>query len=131
MYGAVYKFYGYMNYYTYMKASTANGGLIDIYPNIKIPIKEKHSITALYHKFYLANPVFIGDNVSDNEDLGSEIDFMYTYKPMKELVVHAGVSYYFTTTTLKQIKNVNATDINSPYWAWVMLTFTPQLFTSE
>ena len=131
MYGAVFKFYGYMNYYTYMKVSTANGGLIDIYPNIKVPINEKHSITALYHKFYLANPVFIGDNESDNEDLGSEIDFMYTYKPMKELVVQAGISYYFTTTTLKQIKNVNATDVNSPYWAWVMLTFTPQLFTSK
>jgi hypothetical protein len=131
MYGAVFKYYGYMNYYSYMKASTANGGLIDLYPNIKVPIKEKHSITALYHKFYLANPVFIGGDVSDNEDLGSEVDLMYTFKAMKELVVQAGVSYYFTTNTLKQIKKLDGTDINSPYWAWVMLTFKPQLFSTK
>ena len=32
---------GSMNYYTYMKSSTANGGLIDFYPNLLM----RHSIT--------------------------------------------------------------------------------------
>jgi len=131
MYGAVFKYYGFMNYYTYMKRSTRNGGLGDIYPNIKIPIKEKHIILAQYHKFYLANPVFVEETISENQDLGSEIDLMYTYKAMKDLVLQAGFSYYFTSNTLKQVKGVGATEIKAPYWGWVMLSFTPQLFTSK
>ncbi len=74
-----------MNYYSYMKGSTANGGLIDIYPNIKVPINKKHSLTAFYHKFYLANPVMVGAIIVDDTDLGSEVDLMYTYKIMDML----------------------------------------------
>lgn len=131
MYGAVFKYYGFMNYYSYMKASTANGGLIDIYPNIKVPFGGKHSIAAFYHKFYLANPVLIGTTVIDDTDLGSEVDLMYTYKILKDLVLQAGFSYYFTTNTVEQVKKVSNTSIRSPYWGWVMITFTPELFNSN
>ncbi len=131
MYGAVFKFYGFMNYYSYMKASTANGGLIDIYPNIKVPFGGKHSIAAFYHKFYLANPVLINAKVIDDTDLGSEVDLMYTYKILKDLVLQAGFSYYFTTNTVEQVKKVSNTSIRSPYWGWVMITFTPELFHSK
>lgn len=132
MYGAVFKFYGYMNYYSWMKPSTANGGLVDLYPNIKAFINKKHSITAMFHKFYLANPVFVYEQeISDDQDLGAELDLMYSYKPMKELHVQAGFSYYFTTTTLEQVKKVAGSDISTPYWGWVMITFTPQLFMAN
>ncbi len=131
MYGAVFKYYGSMNYYSYMKGSTANGGLIDIYPNISVPINDQHSLTAFYHKFYLANPVLIQGDVMDNTDLGSEVDLMYTYKIMKELVLQAGVSYYFTTESLEKVKKVDGSDIRSPYWVWTMITFTPELFSSK
>jgi len=130
MYGAVFKYYGYMNYYSYMKSSTANGGLIDIYPNVKIPINTKHTIAAFYHKFYLANPVMVGVEIIDNTDLGSEVDLMYTYKILKDLVLQAGVSYYFTTETLEKVKGVGS-NIQSPYWVWTMITFSPELFTSK
>lgn len=131
MYGAVFKYYGFMNYYTYMKASTANGGLTDIYPNVKATFNKKHTILLSFHKFYLSNPVLIKGEPSSDQDLGSELDLMYTYKPMKELSLQAGFSYYFTTETLEGVKNVQASDIHSPYWGWVMLTFTPKLFTSK
>ena len=131
MYGAVFKYYGYMNYYSYMKASTANGGLIDIYPNISVTVGGKHTIAGFYHKFYLANPVLVGGAVIDNTDLGSEVDLMYTYKMLHDVSLQAGFSYYFTTETLKEVKKVSATAVNSPYWAWVMITFTPELFSSK
>lgn len=131
MYGAVFKFYGFMNYYSYMKASTANGGLIDIYPNIKVPINAKHSISAFYHKFYLANPILIGGAVVDDTDLGSEVDLMYNYKILKDLSLQAGASYYFTTSTLDKVKKVSGTTSRSPYWVWVMITFSPELFSSN
>jgi hypothetical protein len=131
MYGAVFKYYGYMNYYSYMKASTANGGLVDIYPNISLSVGSKHTVTAFYHKFYLANPVLIGEAVIDNTDLGSEVDLMYTYKILTDLSLQAGCSYYFSTETLKEVKKVSAMEVNSPYWAWVMVTFSPELFSSN
>jgi hypothetical protein len=131
MYGAVFKFYGYMNYYSFMKASTANGGLVDLYPNIIVKFNKKHDLLVMFHKFYLANPVLLNEMVVDDQDLGSELDLMYTYKPMPELKVQAGFSYYFTTTSLEKVKRVDGTDLNAPYWGWVMLTFTPKLFSSN
>ena len=128
MYGAVFKNYGYMNYYSYMKGSTANGGLIDFYPNVKVPFNKKHSLAVLYHKFYLANAVKIAGGTMDDTDLGSEVDLMYTYKIMDMLVLQAGASYYFTTSSFEKVKKVDATDIRSPFWIWTMLTFTPELF---
>jgi arginine/ornithine N-succinyltransferase beta subunit len=50
---------------------------------------------------------------------------------MSDVMLQAGVSYYFTTNTLEEVKGVSATGINSPYWAWVMITFTPQLFSTK
>lgn len=131
MYGAVFKYYGFMNYYSYMKGSTANGGLIDFYPNIKVPINKKHSLTAFYHKFYLANPVMLGASILDDTDLGSEVDLMYTYKIMDMLTLQAGASYYFTTSSLEKVKKVDASGIRSPFWVWTMITFTPDLFKSN
>lgn len=131
MYGAVYKFYGNMNYFSFMKGSTANGGLIDIYPNVKVPINKKHILMLSYHKFYLANPVMAKSEVIDNTDLGSEVDLMYTYKILPELTLQAGASYYVTTETFKQVKGVDGSEIRTPYWIWTMLTFSPELFKSN
>lgn len=131
MYGAVFKYYGFMNQYTYMPGSTANGGLLDLYPNVRLPIGDKHNIAVLYHKFYLANPVMLGSEVVTDRDLGSEADLMYTFRPMKELMLQAGISYYFTTPTFKGIKGLGDTPIREPYWVWAMVTFTPNLFTTD
>ncbi len=131
MYGAVFKYYGWMNYFTYMKASTKNGGLTDIYPNIKFMINNKHAIDAFYHFFSLANNVALGSDIIDDKNLGSELDLRYTYKIMPELNLQAGFSCYFVTESLEKIKGVGVGDSSSPYWAWVMLTFKPTLFTSK
>jgi hypothetical protein len=131
MYGIGFKYYGFMNYYTYMKASTANGGLIDIYPNVNIPITKKHILMLAYHAFYLANPVMVKTELIDNTDMGSEFDLMYTYKILPELTLQAGASYYITTETFEKVKGVNGSDILAPYWVWTMITFTPELFKSK
>lgn len=130
MYGAVFKYYGFMNYFTYMKKTTANAGLVNIYPNIKVPIKGKHIIFAQYVYFMAANPVYAGDENTD-KNLGGEIDLMYTYKIMKELTLQAGFSYFMMTETLEKMRGVYGTEYQSPYWAWVMVTFTPELFSTK
>jgi len=130
-YGAVYKYNGNMNYYTYIKASTRNGGLMDLYPNLTFNASKKHVVTAYYHFFSLANAVTVGSDIIDDKNLGSELDLVYTFKQSKELNLKAGFSYYFATETLEIIKGYPNGNINNPYWGWVMLTFKPTLFTSK
>jgi len=131
MYGAVFAYYGWMNYFSYMPESTKNGGLIDIYPNAELKFAEKHSLRGYIHLFSLANKIMLGNEVLDDRNLGQEFDLMYTYKHSKELSLQAGFSYYFTTETLERVKGVEVGNTGSPYWAWVMLTFKPMLFTTK
>ena len=131
MYGAVFAYYGWMNYYSFMQGSTKNAGLMDIYPNLEFGFEKKHKLRAYFHFFSLAQQVKLADKMIDDKGLGQELDLMYIYKYSPELNLQAGFSYYFTTDTLEKIKGVGGTDINSPYWAWVMLTFKPTLFTSK
>jgi hypothetical protein len=131
MYGAGFMYYGWMNYYTYLKASTKNGGLMDIYPNLSYRINDKHNIDAFYHFFSLANSVKVNAGIINDKNLGSELDLRYTCKVMPELNLQAGFSYYFVTETLEKIKGIGVGESSPPYWAWVMLTFKPTLFTSK
>jgi len=130
-YGAVYKYNGNMNYYTYIKGSTKNGGLMDLYPNLTFKANKKHIVSAYYHFFSLANSVKLGTDIVDDKDLGSEVDMIYTFKQSKELNIKVGFSYYFTTESLEKIKGYGSGNMQTPYWGWVMLTFKPTLFTSK
>ncbi len=142
MYGAVFAYYGWMNYFSYMKKSTKNGGLMDIYPNVDVKLSDKHRVRGYFHLFSLANKVKTtkttvvnGEEVKkteilDDKNLGQELDLMYIYKHSKELSVQAGFSYYFTTGALEKLKGFEPGTTDTPYWAWVMLTFKPTLFTT-
>jgi len=130
-YGAVYKYNGNMNYYTYIKGSTKNGGLADLYPSLTFKTNKKHIVSAYYHFFSLVNAVKLGNDIVEDKDLGSELDVVYTFKQSKELNLKVGFSYYFATESLEKIKGYPDGNINSPYWGWVMLTFKPTLFTSK
>lgn len=131
MYGAVFAYYGNMNYYSYMPGSTKNGGLVDIYPNVEFTFEKKHVLRGYYHFFSLANQIMLNATLVEDQDLGQEFDLMYIYKYSKELTLQAGLSYYFTTETLERAKGVEVGNVSSPYWAWLMLTFKPTLFTSK
>ncbi|MCF8364355.1 MAG: alginate export family protein [Bacteroidales bacterium] len=131
MYGAVFAYYGWMNYYSFMAGSTKNGGLLDVYPNIEFSFGNNHKLRSYFHFFSLANAIQLGGGVIDDKSLGQELDFMYIYNYSKDLTLQAGVSYYFSTETLEKVKGVEVGNISSPYWAWIMLTFKPTLFSTK
>lgn len=130
-YGAGFSYYGWMNYFTYLKSSTKNAGLVDIYPNLEYGFLQKHKLRGYLHFFSLANPVLIGNAVIEDQQLGQELDLMYIYKYSKELTLQAGFSYFFATDTLEQIKGFAPGTTATPYWTWVMLTYTPTLFKTD
>jgi hypothetical protein len=131
MYGAVFAYFGWMNYYAYMPGATKSGGLLDVYPNVEFGFENKHKIRAYFHIFSLANQIKLADELIEEQGLGQELDLMYIYNYSKELTLQAGFSYYFTSETLEQLKGVANSNIASPYWAWVMLTFKPVLFSTR
>ena len=133
MYGARFKYYGYMNYYV-LPGDTKDGGLIDVYPNISWSINKNHSINAVYYSFWLAKDVYNnvdgGDNSHLNKYLGSEIDFNYKYIYSKNFNIQFLSGYYFATETTEFVKNIQRGKSTSPYWASIMLTFKPKFFST-
>jgi hypothetical protein len=131
MYGGVFTYFGWMNQFSYVKSSTANGGLIDIYPNIEMNFNKQHTARAYFHFFNLANDVMIGSLLITDQNLGQELDLMYIYKYNPDLTLQAGFSYYFITDTFERVKKYDVGHTQSPLWGWVMLTFKPTLFTTK
>jgi len=132
MYGARSKYNGKMNYYLIPK-STKNGGLIDLNANIKWSINKHHSIGAAFHNFWLETAIYkqmVGMDYSYlDKNLGSELDLNYTYKYSKVFNIQAFFAYYFATETTEFVKGVDRGTSTSPYWASIMLTFKPNLYS--
>ncbi len=132
LYGVRYARYGNMNQFL-VPGSTRNGGLIDIYPKLAYHFSPKSTLRATYHFFSLATKIDEpGGNLTLLEgSLGSELDMIYAHKFSKEIIFSAGVSVYNTNDTFAKVKGVSPTDIKTPVWGWVMLTFKPTLFSSK
>ena len=131
-YGVRYARYGNMNHYL-TPASTLHGGLVDIYPKLAYHFNPKSTFSLHYHFFSLATKV--GDPLANNAwlkgSLGGELDMIYAHKFAKEIALSAGISVYNTNDTFARIKDVSPTEIETPVWGWVMLTFKPSLFVSS
>ncbi len=138
LYGARFKFYGWMNEFLVLSNNTKNGGLIDVYPNLIFNITAKHELKIFYHLFFLQNKVSdkIDPNTYYDKALGSELDLMYNWGIIDEITLQAGFSWYFTSETMDAFKlgydeNNEIVKSTSPYWAWLMLIVKPTLFTSK
>lgn len=133
MYGGRHKFNGWMNYYN-LALNTKNSGLIDIYPNIQWMLNKKHQLSATYHVFNLEQDLSLpdgGDYSYLNKDIGGELDMNYTYNFDKSFHINAFFSYYWATETTEFIKNIPKGTSTSPFWFSVMLTYKPELFSTE
>lgn len=128
MYGARFKYYGWINHFVLMDEHTKNGGLVDIYPNVTYKFNKKNIIKGYYHLFSLQNTILDGNGDEYDKSLGSELDLMYIKKISKEVNLKAGFSYSMPSETLEAFKGASGTD-KTPYWGWVMLTVKPNFFS--
>ena len=107
--------YGSMEYWTTPPAQ----GLSDLYFGIETKPLEKLKADLTFHKFDLAKRPAVG-----NKDLGSELDLTVNYDVFPEFSVQGGYSTYFLTDAVKTAKKIT-TKVDTPTWAYVMLTFKP------
>lgn len=137
LYGTNHKFYGFMDYfYVGNGHGQSNGGrtsgLIDVHLKTKFKLGQKSNIGANLH--YFASPVKVYEGFGTNGDtygstLGTEIDLVYTLVLGKDVKFNLGYSHMFATETMEAVKGGgDKSALNN--WAWAMISFKPQLFTT-
>ena len=130
-YGARFKFYGNLNYFT-GQGSTKNGGLVNPFARLNFKFNKKNSLKLTYHMFQTQQDVINAETgEAYDKNLGSEIDLMYIHKINKEINLKVGYHTAFVSETMETFKGVAAGQSETPQWFWVMLTFKPKFFSSK
>lgn len=137
LYGTNHKFYGFMDYFYVgnghgQSSGARSSGLIDVHLKTKFKLGQKSNLGANLH--YFASPVKIYEGFGVNGDtygssLGTEIDLVYTLVLTKDVKFNLGYSQMFATETMEAVKGGgDKSTFNN--WAWAMISFKPQLFTT-
>lgn len=150
-FGTNHKFNGFMDYF-YVGNHIGIVGLQDIYAKIAYK-KEKNTVGLDFHLFSAANDVWDGYKVADdlanatdpstvdilqkmNRSFGMEFDLSFGTQLTEGVSLKAGYSHFLGSETLAYVKGVvdfkgqGRTDQMSN-WAYVMVTFKPQFFTTK
>jgi len=126
LYGADHNFNGVMDYWD----TPLTQGLLDYYAGICGKIGKNLTVEGTYHVY---NTEFAGNNkksVDFGKELGSEFDFIATYKLNKWTTVQAGYCKYFSNKNTLIAKDLVVKagvipEVRSPQWAYVMFTIKP------
>jgi len=132
LYGAGHKFNGHMDYFTNTYTQTKNGGLSDLYLNIKYAVNDKINIGSTLHYLSLASnvidPDYSGSGLQAiDKYLGTEIDFYVDYQFTPDITLNAGYSMMFAQESMEVIKGGDSDELAN--WAFMMLVIKPTLFS--
>ncbi len=135
LYGTRHTFFGSMDYFSNVPASTRNGGLIDLFLNSEYKFG-KHKVCLDYHLFSLQNqvldPTYEGSRVKTLDMvLGSEFDSSLDLTLMKGVLLQIGYSVMFPSESLEIIGGLTPGESDFCHWGWAMLTFKQTLFDSS
>ena len=132
--GPGHKYLGWMDYFGSVGKHKA--GVNDILAKVDFKFNQKNKLTAFYHMFSLdqeyLNYTEPASGVSSVEmvdkNLGSEIDFMYTYKPQQNLSFNVGYSVMLYTESMETLKGIVPGTGNFAHFGYVQMTYKPQFF---
>lgn len=123
LYGADHNFNGVMDYWD----NPLTQGLLDYYVGVSSKIDKNLTLEGAYHVY---NTEFAGKNKKSldfGKELGSEFNFIATYKLNKWATVQAGYCKYFSNNNTFIAKDLVIKagvipEVRSPQWAYVMFT---------
>jgi len=119
LYGADHTFNGYMDYWN----TPVTQGLLDYYA-VGIAKAGKSLTFELGYYLFNTDKQLKSVGVEVGKNLGSEIDFLVTYKINSWSTIQGGYCRYFDTANTLVAKSMAANStIRSPQWAYVMFTF--------
>ncbi|WP_111318423.1 alginate export family protein [Algoriphagus chordae] len=123
LYGTNHKFNGFMDYF-YVGNHANNVGLNDAYGKVALATGEKSSIGLNAH-FFFANAKMANDL---GQNLGTELDLVYSKSFGKYVKIGAGYSQMFATESMSAVKGGISSE-NTNNWGWVQLIVNPRLLT--
>ncbi|MCX6245655.1 MAG: alginate export family protein [Bacteroidetes bacterium] len=129
-------FYGYMDLYSsYLGQDALHNGLNDLYGRATVKFSDKVSLEGTYRWFTLPYgylPTKTKEKFqSVSTNLGSEIDLMVLYKPIPNLELNAAYCVYLQNDTKEIMDGLKAGTGRTGQYAYVMVTYKPNFFTSE
>ncbi len=128
LYGVNHRFLGAMDYFTRFPGDMNNAGIVNPYLFAFYTINKKLTLRADSHLFYSQNRfVPEGENQAINKFLGFENDLLVRFKPNAITELNLGYSYALVTQSMEYIKGGGDSSLFQS-WAFLMITFTPELF---
>ncbi|WP_109615843.1 alginate export family protein [Sediminitomix flava] len=128
-YGTNHAHNGFMDYF-YVGNAHGNVGLQDIYVKTKFKLGEKAGALIVHgHQFLGASEFTDTEGAVADASLGTEFDLVYARKLSKDVTLNVGYSQLFATESMEILKGGDSSQTQN--WAWVMLTFKPQIFASK
>ncbi len=124
LFGTNHKFNGWMDYF-YVGNHGGSVGLTDIYATLGYK-KGKFSAKLIPHFFSAPADIYSGTTKMDS-NLGTEIDYVMTYKVADNISIKGGYSMMFATETMEVLKGGDSSKANT--WGWLMFIFKPKLFS--
>ena len=139
LYGTNHGFYGYMDLFTSQLSVGNNAGLTDLYLKANLKFSEKVSLEGTFRNFglakgYITNSIALPPGAVYTEvskGLGSEVDMMLLFKPVKSLEINGACCFYMPTSTMESISGLKTGTSEWAQYAYIMLTFKPTFFSTE
>lgn len=126
LFGTNHAFNGHMDYF-YVGNHLNSVGLLDLYGKVSY-VTPKFEFSVMPHIFSSAATITDAAGNEQDDYLGTEIDFAAGYKIRKDLGINFGYSQMFGSESLEILKGGDSDSTQN--WAWVMVSFSPRLFSS-
>ena len=125
LFGTNHGFNGFMDYF-YVGNHQNTVGLIDIYGKLTYSAP-KFELSVIPHAFSAAAEVIDPSGEKMDKYLGTEVDLAASWKVAKDFSIGMGYSQMFATESLELLKGGDSGETQN--WAWVMVNFSPTLFS--
>lgn len=127
LFGTNHGFNGHMDYF-YVGNHQNSVGLLDLYGKLSYSTA-RWDISLMPHVFSSTAKIFDASGKEQDNYLGTEIDFAAGYKVRKDLGINLGYSQMFGSESLEILNGGDKDRIQN--WAWVMVNFSPKLFSHK
>ena len=139
LYGNSVKTQGRAGFFNYAFRSNTHPGLNNLYLMATFDITEKISIEATYHWYSVPHPYVRELDSATNQikvtkvssSLLHEVDILFTYSPVKSIVIEVNYSLLIPGRTMRGFNNREINSSNLFSYAYIDIEFSPTIFDSK
>jgi hypothetical protein len=139
LYGTSHRGYGYMDMFTVLVRDNLSPGLNDLYGRATVGFTDKMSLEVTYRWFSLPYGYLYSKPAKPGQlpyrevkkSLGSEVDLMFVYKPIPNLELNAAYCFFLPTETMELYDGLKAGTSRWAQYAYIMITYKPNFFSTE